>query len=110
MKVSMASGEDSALLESLSKDEMANSTIIGHLGHKVLREVAKEITAASVCTKLEQYYKAQTLTNQFYLKGKLSGFKMRDEKYVEEYVDDSTKLFLIWRILKLRWRMRIKLF
>ncbi|CAM8984589.1 unnamed protein product [Rhodiola kirilowii] len=74
--------------------EMAYSTLILHLGDKVLREVSKEKTAAAVWLKLESLYMTATLTNRIYLKGKLFGFKIDGSKSIEEHLDDFAKIVI----------------
>ncbi|CAM8912019.1 unnamed protein product [Rhodiola kirilowii] len=68
--------------------ELAYSSIILHLGDKVLREVAKEKTAAAVWLKLESLYMTKSLTNKVYLKA-LSG-----DKDLDESLDEFSKIIL----------------
>ena len=62
--------------------ELAYSTLILYLGDKVMREVAKETTAAGIWSKLESLYMTKSITNRIYLKGKLFGFRMNEEKAI----------------------------
>lgn len=71
--------------------ELAYSTIILHLGDRVLREMSKETIATGVWLKLERLYMTITLTNRVYLKGKLFRFKMGEYKNLNEYIDEFSK-------------------
>lgn len=71
--------------------ELAYNTIILYLGDTLMREVSKESTFASVWAKLEQLYMSKTLTCIMYLKDKLSGFKLEEDKNVDEYIDEFFK-------------------
>lgn len=66
--------------------ELTYSIIILHLEDRVLREVSKETTIDEVWSKKEQLYMTKRLTNQVYLKEKLFGFRMGDERSVEEAI------------------------
>ncbi|XP_065874841.1 uncharacterized protein [Euphorbia lathyris] len=100
MKVAKALKGEKEFLATMTKEEkedlleLAYSTIVLYLGNKVLREVSKETSAAGVWLKLEQLYMTKTLTNRVYLKGKLFGFKMNEDKPVEEYLDDFSKIII----------------
>ncbi|TXG71900.1 hypothetical protein EZV62_000479 [Acer yangbiense] len=59
----------------------AYSSLILGLGDKVLREVSKETTAAGVWEKLEELYVSKTVPDRIYLKQRLFGFKMLDQRY-----------------------------
>ncbi|CAM8971845.1 unnamed protein product [Rhodiola kirilowii] len=74
--------------------ELAYSTIILHLGDKVLREIAKEKTADKVWLKLESLYMTKLLTNKVHLKGKLFGFKIPEDKDLDECLDEFSKIIL----------------
>ncbi|CAM8923041.1 unnamed protein product [Rhodiola kirilowii] len=100
MKVSKALEGKHKLPASMTQDEkteameLAYSTLILHLGDKVLREVSREKTAAGIWTKLESLYMTSMLTYKIYLKGKLFGFKMDNSKPVEEFLDDFAKIII----------------
>jgi len=60
-----------ATMSRAEKTEMvdkARSAIVLCLGDKVLREVAKELTAASMWEKLESLYMTKSLTHRQFLK------------------------------------------
>ncbi|KAL9688835.1 hypothetical protein QQ045_033259 [Rhodiola kirilowii] len=74
--------------------ELACNTIILHLGDKVRREVAKEKTAAKVWLKLESLYMTKSLTNKVYLKSKLFGSKISEDKDLDDSLDEFSKIIL----------------
>ncbi|KAD3641560.1 hypothetical protein E3N88_30784 [Mikania micrantha] len=74
--------------------EKAHSAIILSLGDRVLREVSKETTAASVWTKLESLYMTKSLANRLYLKKRLYTFQMTNGKSLEDHTDEFNKLIL----------------
>lgn len=83
MKVVKGENHLPAELSVLEKDDMlelAYSTIILHLGDRVLREVSNESLVVGVYAKLEHMYMMKTLTNRVYLKDKWFGFKMREDR------------------------------
>jgi len=74
--------------------EMAYSTLILHLSDKVLREVSSETTAAGIWLKLESLYITKSLANKVYLKGKLHGFKISEDRPISESLDEFNKLII----------------
>ena len=72
--------------------ERAHSAIILNLGDKVLREVARETTAAGIWTKLESLYMTKSLANRLYVKQRLYSFKIVDERSIEEQLDMFNKI------------------
>ena len=72
----------------------AHSLIILSLGDKVLREVSKEVTSASLWIKLESIYMTKSLVKRLFLKQKLFGYKMTAGKTMEENLDDFLKIIL----------------
>ena len=80
--------------ETAKREEMferAHSAIILNLGDKVLREVAKEKTAAGIWSKLESLYMTKSLANRLYVKQRLYSFKIIDEKGIEEQLETFNK-------------------
>ena len=72
--------------------ETAYSTMILYFSDSVLRKCNKETTAIGLWLKLESLYIAKSLTNRIYLKMKLFGFKMQEDKYLDENFDEFNKL------------------
>lgn len=70
----------------------AYSSLILGLGDRVLREVSKETTAASVWEKLEELYVSKTVPDRIYLKQRLFGFKMLDQRSMTDSMDEFRKL------------------
>lgn len=71
--------------------EKAHSAIILCLTDKVLREVAKENTAAGVWTRLEQLYMTKSFTNRLYMKQRLYALRFVEGKSIGEQLDDFNK-------------------
>ncbi|KAL8542991.1 hypothetical protein ACS0TY_003758 [Phlomoides rotata] len=71
--------------------ENAHSAIIMCLGDSVLREVTKETTALGVWKKLEDLYLPKSVLNMLYMKQRLLGFKMTDEKNLHEQLDEFNR-------------------
>lgn len=65
----------------------AHSTIILCLGDKVLREVAKETSAAAVWAKLDSLYLKKSLANRLYMKQRLYSYKFSDDKSILDQLD-----------------------
>ena len=84
----MSASEKSDILE------MAYSTLILHLGDKVMREVSKEKTTAGIWSKLESLYMTKSLSNRILLKGRLYGFKIQEDKSLSEGLDEFNKIIL----------------
>ncbi|TXG56626.1 hypothetical protein EZV62_017939 [Acer yangbiense] len=70
----------------------AYSSLILGLGDKVLREVSKETTATGVWEKLEELYVSKTVPDRIYLKQRLFGFKMLDQRSMTDNMDDFRKI------------------
>ncbi|KAK9053984.1 hypothetical protein SSX86_025059 [Deinandra increscens subsp. villosa] len=83
--------EDKAWKTTLEK---AHSAIILCLGDRVLREVSKEKTTASVWLKLESLYMTKSLANRLYLKKKVYSFQMSPGKSMEDHYDEFNRLIL----------------
>jgi len=61
-------------------------------GVKVLREVAKEPTAASMWSKLESLYMTKSLAHRRLLKQQLYSFKMVESKAIMEQLMEFNKI------------------
>ena len=61
---------------------------------KVLREISKETTVTGVWLKLENLYMTKSFNSILYLKRNLFGFKMQEEKSLEDDLDDFNKINL----------------
>ncbi|WVZ02271.1 hypothetical protein V8G54_023077 [Vigna mungo] len=70
----------------------ARSAIILCLGDKVLREVAKEKTAAEIWVKLESLYMTRSLAHRLCLKQQLFSFKMSESRTIEEQIAEFSKI------------------
>ena len=75
-------------------DEKAYHLIILALGDKALREFSEETTAKGVWNKLEQLYMQNSLSNRLYLKDRLYGFKMQEDRSIADNLDDFAKIVL----------------
>ncbi|WVZ11552.1 hypothetical protein V8G54_016082 [Vigna mungo] len=62
------------------------------LGDKVLREVAKEKTAAEIWAKLESLYMTRSLAHRLCLKQQLFSFKMSESRTIEEQIAEFSKI------------------
>lgn len=71
---SKAEVDDKMLLKMTEIQAKAHSVVILCLGDKVLREVAKETTAAGVLAKLESLYMSRSLANRLCMKQRLYSF------------------------------------
>jgi precorrin-2 methylase len=78
--------------EKTEMDEKALSAIILCLGDKVLREVAKEKTAAAMWTKLDSLYMTKSLAHKQLLKQQLYFYRMVDNKSVVEQLGEFNKI------------------
>ncbi|KAK2447548.1 secreted RxLR effector protein [Trifolium repens] len=78
--------------EKTEMDEKALSAIILCLGDKVLREVAKEKTAAAMWTKLDALYMTKSLAHKQLLKQQLYFFRMVENKPVMEQLAEFNKI------------------
>ncbi|KAK9065390.1 hypothetical protein SSX86_016773 [Deinandra increscens subsp. villosa] len=72
----------------------AHSAIILCLGDKVLREVARETSAAGVWLKLDSLYMTKSLANRLYLKKKLYSLKMDPGMSVDDHSDEFNKIII----------------
>jgi len=72
--------------------DKATSAIVLCLGDKVLREVAKEPTAASMWTKLESLYMTKSLPHRQFLKQQLYSFRMVESKVIMEQLTEFNKI------------------
>lgn len=88
-----ALGGEEKLSDTLSKKakatllEKAHSTTILCLSDKVVREVAREQTAAGVWAKLESLYMTKSFTNRLFMKQKLYAYKLTD-RGMEDQIDE----------------------
>lgn len=80
--------------EKIDISELEYNTIILHLSDKGLQEVSKETNADGVRKKLKTLYMTKPLTNQIYLKGLMFGFRMNEDKHVDESLDDFSKIVM----------------
>jgi len=89
---------ESALPVTMSRAEKtemvdkARSVIVLCLGNKVLREVAKEPTAASMWSKFEYLYMTKSLAHRQFLKQQLYSFKMVESKAIMEQLTEFNKI------------------
>ena len=68
--------------------DKARSAIVLCLGAKVLREVAKESTAASMWSKFKYLYTTKSLAHLQFLKQQLYSFKMVESKAIMEQLTE----------------------
>ena len=69
----------------------AHSVVVLCLGDKVLKEVAKETTAAGILKKLENLYLTKSLANRLFMKQRLYSYKFLEDKGVLEQLEDFNK-------------------
>ena len=69
----------------------AHSVVVLCLGDKVLREVAKETTAAGILKKLENLYLTKSLANRLCMKQRVYSYKFLEEKGILEQLEDFNK-------------------
>ena len=84
-----------ATLTQVQKGEMidkAKSAIVLGLGDKVLRDVTREATAASMWAKLESLYMTKSLSHRKLLKQQLYSFKMVESKPITEQFTKFNKI------------------
>ena len=72
--------------------DKARSAIVLCLGDKVLRDDAKEPTAASMWSKLESLYMTKSLAYRQFLRQQLYSFKMVESKTVTEQLTEFNKI------------------
>jgi len=90
-------GEGSLLVtmsraEKIKMVDNARSVIVLCLGDKVLREVAKEPTAASMWSKFEFLYMTKSLAHRQFLKQQLYSFKMVESKAIMEQLTEFNNI------------------
>ncbi|KAK2362411.1 alpha carbonic anhydrase [Trifolium repens] len=78
--------------EKKDMDEKALSSIILCLGDKVLREVAKETSAAAMWSKLDTLYMTKSLAHKQCLKQQLYFFRMVENRSVVEQLAEFNKI------------------
>jgi len=72
--------------------DKARSAIVLCLGDKVLREVGKEPTAASMWSKFEYLYMTKSLAHRQFLKQQLYSFKMVESKAIMEQLTEFNRI------------------
>jgi len=72
--------------------DKAKSAIVLYLGNKVLRDVAKEPTAASMWLKLETLYMTKSLAHWQFLKQQLYSFKMVESNAIMEQLAEFNRI------------------
>ena len=72
--------------------DKAQSTLILSLGDRALKEVLRETSAAAIWRKLEPLYMTKSLANRLYLKQRLYSFKMQEERFIEDQMDEFNKI------------------
>jgi len=72
--------------------DKARSAIVLCLMDKVLREVAKEQTAASMWSKLESLYMTKSLSHRQFLRQQLYSFKMVESKAIMEQLTEFNNI------------------
>lgn len=85
------------LLGEQEKKELLNKThdaIILSQGETVWTKVSKEKFVAGIWSKVESLYMTKSLVKRLLLKQALYSFKMQDDKYVDEQVDEFNKTVL----------------
>lgn len=70
----------------------ARNTIILSLSDQILRKVVKEKSVCDMWNNLEQLYMTKALPNRIYLKQRFYGYKMDENKSIDESIDEFTKL------------------
>lgn len=87
-------------IEKTKMIDKVQNVIILCLRDKVLREVAKEKTPATMWTKLELVYLAKSLDHRLCLKQQLYSFKMVESKSLVEQPTQLNKFIDDIKILK----------
>ncbi|XP_042003772.1 uncharacterized protein LOC121752741 [Salvia splendens] len=83
--------DEKAMLKQAEIEAKAHSKIVLCLADKVLREVAKETTAAGILSRLEDLYLTKSLANQLYMKRRLYSYKFLESKGVLEQLEEFNK-------------------
>ena len=73
-------------------DKKARSTIILSLGDLVIREVAKEKTAADLWAKLKKIYMTKSLANRLYIKSRMFTLKMAEGSSLDDHIDEFNQV------------------
>jgi len=81
-----------SLAEKTEMMDKARSAIVLCLGDKVLREVAKEPTAAPMWAKLKSLYMTKSLAHWQFLKQQLYSFMMVESKTIMEQLTEFNKI------------------
>lgn len=76
----------------LERCEKAMNMIFLNVGDHVLRKIERCTTAAETWSLLEALYLPKSLPNRVHAQLKLYGFKMQDQKSVDENIDDFLKI------------------
>lgn len=76
----------------LERCEKAMNMIFLNVGDHVLRKIERCTTAAETWTTLEALYLPKSLPNRVHAQLKLYGFKMQDQRSIDENVDDFLKI------------------
>ena len=71
--------------------EKAHSLIILCLADNVLRDVAREKTAAGIWQKLESLYMTKSLANRLFMKQRLYSYKFHEDRSISEQLTDFNK-------------------
>ena len=77
--------------------EEAYNLIFLHLGDSVIRKVDGMNTSIDLWNKLDSLYSVMSAPNLVYLKGTLFNFKMNVSKFMDENIDEFTRLALLLR-------------
>ena len=86
LPVTMSRAENTKMVDK------AKSVIVLCLGDKVLREVGKEPTAASMWSKFEYLYMTKSLAHRQFLKQQLYSFKMVESKAIMEQLTEFNRI------------------
>ncbi|KAL1565167.1 E3 ubiquitin-protein ligase upl4 [Salvia divinorum] len=84
-------GDERSIAKRQEIMEKAHSAIILSLGDRVLREVSKETSAASIWAKLEGIYMTKSLANRLYMKQKVYSYKFVEGRGVVEQLEEFNK-------------------
>lgn len=72
--------------------EKAMNTIFLNVGDHVLRKIERCTTAAETWALLEALYMAKSLPNRVHAQLKIYGFRMEDQRSIDENIDDFLKI------------------
>lgn len=76
----------------LERCEKAMNLIFLNVGDHVLRKIERCTTAAETWSLLETLYMPKSLPNRVHAQLKLYGFKMQDQKSIDDNIDDFLKI------------------